>query len=153
VIPEAVIAAALLGTPSAKGLPPARLEYLASAIAWEADDDIDAAAALIVIGERESSWRRRVERCAIPGIGGWGAFGVAGFWTRRYPGGTCGSIDAQARAARAIWGWHWRDTGWSAPRAFGRYIGATSGARHPEAQHRARLFWTVRAQLECACSV
>jgi hypothetical protein len=160
VIAEAVIAAALMGRPQGPAperapsdLPADRLAYLAAAIAGEAGDDIDTAAALIVNGERESSWRTPVERCSIPGLGGWGAFGVARLWTRRYPGGTCGSIDRQVHASRGIWGWHYRDTGWSVPRSFGRYVGARAGGSHPEARARARIFWTVRAQLACACSL
>lgn len=159
-IAEAVIAAALLGRPQGpeperapSSFATDRLAKLADAIADEAGDDLDAAAALIVNGERESSWRRPVERCSVPGLGGWGAFGVAPLWLPRYPGSTCGPIDAQAHGARAIWSWHFRDTWWSVPRTFGRYIGATDGGRHPEARTRARIFWNVRAQLECACSL
>jgi hypothetical protein len=152
VIPEAIIAAALLGGPQGPKLSRARADYLAGAIALEAQDDLDAAAALIVTGERESSCRAAVERCGIPGLGGWGAFGVAELWTPRFPGGTCGPITSQARAARAIWLTGYRAT-LSVGGAFGRYIGALAGAQHPEARTRTRIFWRVRAELECACSI
>lgn len=159
-IAEAVIAAALLGRP--QGPEPerapsyfheARLSYLAGAIAAQAGDDLDAAAALITIGERESSWRVPVERCAVPGLGGWGAFGVARLWLRDFPGATCGPIDRQADGAGAIWGSYYRQSWWSVRGAFGRYIGARERGRHPEARARARIFFAVRAQLECACSL
>lgn len=121
--------------------------------------ELDGAAALIVIGERESRWRWGVERCAIPGIEGWGAFGVGALWEGEYPGGTCGSIQLQARAAWGVLAYgvpYWQSIGgatgvdWRV--TFGHYIGAKAVGRHPEAKRRAREFWRVRGMLVCACS-
>ena len=125
-------------------VPERRASVLAAAIAASGAETFDDVAALVVIGERESAWRVSVGVCAVPGIGGWGYFGVAGLWSRRFPGGTCGSPQLQARAALGIMrigaGRSWRTT-------FGHYIGAISAGRHPEAIRRARDFEATRALL------
>lgn len=137
-------------------LAPRRADYMASAILYAAGENVDDIAALIVTGERESGWLGFVEVCAVEGLGGWGAFGVSDLWERWYPGGTCGSIGRQARAAQAILTWRPRHPVPALreePRVmFGRYIGARAGWRHPEAQRRAAIFWTVRDMVICACS-
>jgi hypothetical protein len=133
-------------------LPPARIEHFATAIARAAADDPDASAALIVNLERETRGSYAAERCAISGLGGWGSWGVAPLWERWYPGGTCGPIEKQARAATAVWLAGWRHERGDVRRAFGRYIGATAVGRHPEAKRRMRIWYSVRASIECNCS-
>ncbi len=135
-------------------VPIARAEYLAGAIARVAEDEHEGAV-LLTTGDRESWWSRAVERCAIEGIGGWGTFGVAGFWGRRFPGGPCGSIDAQARASRAVW---WIGAGYPGGArsplraAFGRYIGARRYISHPEIGQRVARYYSYRGMIECRCS-
>lgn len=99
---DAAIIALALETRS-PSIPHVRAIYFAGAIARIADDEHEGAV-LLTNGLRESRWEYVVETCAIEGLGGWGTWGVAGFWARRYPGGTCGEVDAQARASRAVWG-------------------------------------------------
>lgn len=116
--------------------------------------EVDEAAALIVIGERESAWRVTVGACSVPGLGGWGYFGVAGLWSRRFPGGTCGTPQLQARAALGVLrlgevhdygadGSHAVNWAWT----FGHFIGARAGGRHPEAKRRAKDWAEVREML------
>ncbi len=131
-------------------VPPARAMHFAGAIARVAADEHDAAV-LLTNGERESGWAWRVESCAVEGIGGWGAWGVAGFWGRRFPGGTCGDVDAQARASRAIWWIGERGAGVRV--AFGHYVGARRWWDHPEAYRRAGRFYGYLAALQCRCSI
>ena len=130
-----------------------RAAYYASAIVYAAGDDVDAQAALITIGERESRWRSKVERCALPGLGGWGTFQVSRLWEPAFPGSTCGRIGRQAAGALAIWQIGLVRERWDLPRAFGRYIGARAVGEHPEAALRARIFWAVRETLLCGCSI
>ncbi len=146
------IVLAILSTQPA--LAPQRAHYLAEGILYGAQGDVDRTAALIVIGRRESTWRRAVETCAIPGIGGYGTFGVANIdpWRRLFPGGTCGRIEVQARAAAGIWGIYARQSH-TTRETFGRYLGADALGKHPEAILRTELFWRVRNSLECACSM
>ncbi len=133
-------------------VPPPRARYFAGAIARVAADERDAAI-LLTNGERESGWAYSVESCAIEGIGGWGAWGVAGLWAHRYPGGTCGGVDAQARASRAVWmlGEGWRGGGLR--EAFGHYIGARHYHDHPEAYRRVGRFYGYLESLACKCSI
>ncbi len=113
------------------------------------EDELEQTAAAIVNGERESRWRYDVETCKTVGIQGLGTFGVGPLYAGQYPGGTCGPIAWQARASVGILlageGATWRET-------FGRYIGARSRGRHPEAVRRERVFWRVLQSLKCACS-
>jgi hypothetical protein len=116
-------------------------------VAWSEED----AAVLLANGVRESGWATPVETCAIEGLGGWGAFGVAGLWATRFPGGTCGALETQARASRAVWlaGARW---GGGLRIAFGHYVGARRYWDHPEARARVGLFYSYRNMLACRCS-
>jgi len=133
-------------------LPPPRFQHFATAIALESPT-LDTAAALVVNLERETHGSWAAERCVISGLGGWGSWGVASIWERWYPGGTCGTIERQAHAAARVWLVGWNHEGGNVRRSFGRYIGATAVGRHPEARLRARIWYSVRASLECACSI
>lgn len=147
-ISEITIALALQSR-APRVLSPARVHYLAGAIARIAATEEDAAA-LLTNGHRESWWSYVVETCAIEGIGGWGTFGVAGFWGRWFPRGTCGPIDVQANASRRIWLAGYRV---ELRPAFGHYIGAKRYRTHPEAFRRVALFYSYKAMLQCDCSI
>lgn len=122
-----------------------RATYLASAIAHAVGDDMDGAAAMIVNLHAESGGLWIYERCYWPEKGGWGAFGVASLWEERFPGGTCGPIGVQARAAWRILQWHASP---SKEVAFGHYIGAKAVEKHPEAQRRASFHAIIVWELE-----
>lgn len=135
-----LIALAILSLPAADRAPAGQAERYGAAIAAAAQS-VDEAAALVVIAARESTFRREVEDCRVPGLGGMGAFGLSDHNPRRLQ---CGPLAVQAKAARdryvALYDWS-RPT-----RAFGRYVGAK---RHwEEARHRARMFWRTRWEME-----
>lgn len=142
-IPEVLALATLLQS-RALWMRDARAEYLASAILYAAGDDRDAQAALAVSIVREGGTNSLVEACAIPGMGGWGAFALA---TNTAPFEiACGPIGGQAREAhRVLFGPKRFDPSDPAP-GFGRYIGASG--RHREARERARLFAVSGWELE-----
>lgn len=139
-----VIALAILSLANAPS--PGRAEYFAQAIADVSGGDLDLAAALVVTGDRESGWRPEVERCALAGLGGMGAFQLGdGYpWSTR-----CGPVEAQAWGARAALAGV--GTSRSPAETFGRFLGASR--RHPEARRRAGLFWVTRERIRCSCSV
>lgn len=122
-----------------------RADYLASSIVYAAGEDVSAVAAMIVNLRAETGGLEVYERCWLPELGGWGAFGISEIWESRMPGATCGPIDVQARAAYRILDWHAYE---DPARAFGFYIGARARERHPEAKRRAALHWIIRWEME-----
>lgn len=139
--PDVILALALRCR--APSLPPARAAYAASAIAYAAGYDVSRQAALGVTGRWESGWAVRYERCLAVEKGGWGTFGVASLWDEAYPGGTCGPIGQQARAADAIL---WRECRFLADepaRGFACYLGVPRNPHYWVARERAAEYWSL----------
>lgn len=128
----------------ALGLRDARAEYLARAIFGAAGGDLNEQAALVVTLVREGGTRPTVERCMVPGLGGWGAFQLAGDTVPFEV--ACGPIASQARAARRVLVDVKHFDALAPERGFQGYLGATS--IRPEVRRRTALFAQVRWQLE-----
>lgn len=104
-------------------------------------EDEDEAAALLVTGTRESTWRGG---CAI-GIGGAGTYGLGyGYW--RW---ACGPLKIQAQMA--LQAYYDKGAPYSWHGAIIHYLGART-IREPEAKRRIVMFERTRESLRCACS-
>ena len=119
--------------------PPARALRHARTIVAVASTE-DEAAALLVTGTRESSWRLG----CVQGIGGAGTYGL-GYGYRRW---ACGPLKVQAMMSLQAY----RDKG--APEAWDHaiihYLGAKT-IQEPEARRRIALFELTRERIACAC--
>lgn len=105
-----------------------------------ASSNEDEAAALIVTGTRESSWRLG----CVQGIGGAGTYGLGVGYARW----ACAPLKIQAQMSLQAY----RDKG--APDAWHhaiiKYLGARS-VQEPEARRRIAMFELTRERLACAC--
>jgi len=140
-----VIAAAILSL-----LPhtqPKRVEHHSQAIAEVSGDDVDAAAALVVIGTRESAWRADVEACRVNGPGGRGTFQVGHWWGPLAV--RCGPINGQTRLSWKVLD-RMRGPNRDHLEMMRAYLGRSK--QDPEVRERAVLFERVRRDIACACS-
>jgi hypothetical protein len=117
--------------------PPRLAEKHARVILGTAQDE-DEAAALLVTGTRESSWRLG----CIEGIGGRGTYGLG------YRSWACGPLKVQAQMSLQAY----RDKGapynWTG--AIIHYLGART-VREPEAARRIEMWHLTRERLACRC--
>jgi len=121
--------------------PPKAAETHAKIILRTTSDESEAAA-LIVTGTRESSWRFGCVR----GIGGAGTYGL-GYGYRRW---ACAPLKIQAQMSLQAYEDKGAPNNWHG--AIIRYLGART-IQEPEARRRIEMFELTRARLECKCSL
>lgn len=135
---ETIVASLLMLVPA---LPTSQAEHHADII-HQTSGDRDEQAALLVSLARESAGDWDVERCAVHGMGGEGAYqlGIG------YQAFACAAPVIQARTAlRAL-----HEKGWPQPlKAFRGYLGATGHSK--EALLRLSLWQVTRERLACSC--
>ena len=102
--------------------------------------DESEAAALLVTGTRESSWRLG----CVQGIGGAGTYGLG------YPYWSWSCAPLKVQAQMSLQAYHDKGAPWNWHHAIQGYLGARS-RRHPEVQKRIELFEITRERLECNC--
>jgi hypothetical protein len=119
---------------------PERLATRHARVILGATSSEEEAAALLVTGTRESSWRLG----CVQGIGGAGTYGL-GYGYQRW---ACAPLKVQAqmslqayRDKGAPWNWHG---------AIVKYLGART-IREPEAARRIQLWEETKSRLECNC--